>query len=204
MSKSSQEKVNMMKSSKTGHLSDSTKEKMKDASILIEDKNEAVNKRYDDDYTFIRYGKTYTEIKRMEHETLDRWMRGVTFGKAHFYCTTLILLFTFFNTCVFLRPLDLDHEVYMKKDHGVYVKLYDENYMKFDQGSQHWHSEIHHSVYMKFDHISVFIQRVKVILVFMAVMVLKLTMVIILDMLGACSNNLGERPLKYINKTKLG
>ena len=100
MSSSSLEKV-AMKSSKTGHLGDSTKEKVKHASILIEDKKEAANKRYDDDYLFIRYGKTYAEIKRMEHETLDRWMRGVTFGKAHFYCTTLILLFTFLGTFVF-------------------------------------------------------------------------------------------------------
>ena len=139
----------------------------------------------------------------MEHETLDRWMRGMTFGRAHFYCTTLILLFTFFNTCVFLRPLDLDPEVYRKKDHGVYVKLYDENYMKFDQVSQRWHSEVHHSVYMKFDHVSVFIQRVKVVLVFMAVMVLMLTMVIILDLLGACCNNLGGRPLKCMQNILL-
>ena len=99
MSSSSLEKV-AMKSSKTGHLTDS-KEKMKHASILIEDKKEAANKRYDDDYLFIRYGKTYAEIKRMEHETLVRWMRGMTFGRAHFYCTTLILLFTFLGTFVF-------------------------------------------------------------------------------------------------------
>ena len=100
MSSSSLEKV-AMKSSKTGHLGDSTKEKVKHASILIEDKKEAANKRYDDDYLFIRYGKTYAEIKRMEHETLVRWMRGMTFGRAHFYCTTLILLFTFLGTFVF-------------------------------------------------------------------------------------------------------
>ena len=99
MSSSSLEKV-AMKSSKTGHLGDSTKEKVKHASVLIEDKKEAANKRYDDNL-FIRYGKTYAEIKRMEHETLVRWIRGMTFGRAHFYCTTLILLFTFLGTFVF-------------------------------------------------------------------------------------------------------
>ena len=46
MSRCSQEKVNMMKSSKTGHLTDSAKEKMKHASIFIKDKEEVVNKRY--------------------------------------------------------------------------------------------------------------------------------------------------------------
>ena len=106
-----------MKFSKTHVVTDSIKGKLKHASSFIRDKTEAVNKR---------------------------WGIGeITSERAHFFCTTVILLCIFFTTYGVLRHEELDQD-------------------------------------------SVYVRKVKAVLVFMAAMSLLVIMVVILDKLGAC------------------
>ena len=100
----------MMKSSKTGHLTDSAKEKMKHASIFIEDKEEVVNKRWG--------------------------MGELTFERAHFFCATFIVFCTILITYEILGLRIMDPEIDgMKNGHEVYKKLYGEVYMTFEMGN---------------------------------------------------------------------
>ena len=106
-----------MKFSNTHVVTDSIKGKLKHASSFIRDKTEAVNKR---------------------------WGIGeITSERAHFFCTTVILLCIFFTTYGVLRHEELDQD-------------------------------------------SVYVRKVKAVLVFMAAMSLLVIMVVILDKLGAC------------------
>ena len=158
MSRCSQEKVTM-KSSKTGHLTDSTKEKMKHASIFIKDKEELVNKRWE-----------------------------MPFERAHFLCTTFILLCTYKTTFEILGLRDLDPESDLMKDgqnHEVYKKLYGRVYMTFEMGND--------STFIRSDTIT----RIQAVLMILAAMVFMVIMVHILDMLGVCCNNLARRREKY-------
>ena len=158
MSRCSQEKVTM-KSSKTGHLTDSTKEKMKHASIFIKDKEEVVNKRWE-----------------------------MPFERAHFLCTTFILLCTYKTTYEMLGLRFFYPESDLMKDGQspeVYKKLYGEVYMTFEMGND--------STFIRSDTIT----RIQAVLMILAAMVLMVCMVHILDMLGVCCNNLARRPEKY-------
>ena len=158
MSRSSKEKVTM-KSSKTGHLTDSTKEKMKHASIFIKDKEEVVNKRWE-----------------------------MPFERAHFLCTTFILLCTYKTTYEMLGLRVLDPESDLMKDgqgHEVYKKLQGEVYMTFEMGND--------STFIRSDTIT----RIQAVLMILAAMVFMVIMVHILDMLGVCCNNLARRREKY-------
>ena len=149
----------MMKSSKTGHLTDSTKEKMKHASIFIKDKEEVVNKRWE-----------------------------MPFERAHFLCTTFILLCTYKTTFEILGLRDLDPESDLMKDgqgHEVYKKLYGRVYMTFEMGND--------STFIRSDTIT----RIQAVLMILAAMVFMVIMVHILDMLGVCCNNLARRREKY-------
>ena len=104
-----------MKFSNTHVVTDSIKGKLKHASSFIRDKTEAVNKR---------------------------WGIGeITSERAHFFCTTVILLCIFFTTYGVLRHEELDQD-------------------------------------------SVYVRKVKAVLVFMAAMSLLVIMVVILDKLG--------------------
>ena len=106
-----------MKISNTHVVIDSIKGKLKHASSFIRDKTEAVNKR---------------------------WGIGeITSERAHFFCTTVILLCIFFTTYGVLRHEELDQD-------------------------------------------SVYVRKVKAVLVFMTAMLLLVIMVVILDKLGAC------------------
>ena len=106
-----------MKFSNTHVVTDSIKGKLKHASSFIRDKTEAVNKR---------------------------WGIGeITSERAHFFCTTVILLCIFFTTYGVLGHEELDQD-------------------------------------------SVYVRKVKAVLVFMAAMSLLVIMVVILDKLGAC------------------
>ena len=148
-----------MKSSKTGHLTDSTKEKMKHASIFIKDKEEVVNKRWE-----------------------------MPFERAHFLCTTFILLCTYKTTYEMLGLRFFDPESYLMKDgqgHEVYKKLYGEVYMTFEMGND--------STFIRSDTIT----RIQAVLMILAAMVFMVSMVHILDMLGVCCNNLARRREKY-------
>ena len=145
-----------MKSSKTGHLTDSTKEKMKHASIFIKDKEELVNKRWE-----------------------------MPFERAHFLCTTFILLCTYKTTFEILGLRDLDPESDLMKDgqnHEVYKKLYGRVYMTFEMGND--------STFIRSDTIT----RIQAVLMIWAAMVFMLSMV---HMLGVCCNNLARRREKY-------
>ena len=158
MSRCSQEKVTM-KSSNTGHLTDSTKEKMKHASIFIKDKEEVVNKRWE-----------------------------MPFERAHFLCTTFILLCTYKTIYEMLGLRSLDPESDLLKDgqgHEVYKKLYGDVYMTFDMGND--------STFIRSDTIT----RIQAVLMILAAMVFMVSMVHILDMLGVCCNNLARRREKY-------
>ena len=148
-----------MKSSKTGHLTDSTKEKMKHASIFIKDKEEVVNKRWE-----------------------------MPFERAHFLCTTFILLCTYKTIYEMLGLRSLDPESDLLKDgqgHEVYKKLYGDVYMTFEMGND--------STFIRSDTIT----RIQAVLMIWAAMVFMLSMVHMLDMLGVCCNNLARRREKY-------
>ena len=85
-----------MKFSNTHVVTDSIKGKLKHACSFIRDKAEAVNKR---------------------------WGIGeITSERAHFFCTTVILLCIFFTTYGVLRHEELDQDsVYVRKVKAVLV-----------------------------------------------------------------------------------